>query len=65
MNEELCFRVTVRNEQGRVILNWVKPWLGSLTVTYLSGKIIIKRESFFVRQIYLPGEKESVEIGSW
>lgn len=65
MNEESCFRVIVRNEQGQVILNWVKPMLGRLTVAHLSGKIIIKKEGWLARQIYLPGEKESVEIGSW
>ncbi len=66
MGNEKWYRVKVKDNRGRVMINWTAPLLlGGLTISTKDGKTVIVKRGLFGTQIYMPSLNESIETNGW
>ena len=57
-------RVIVRDVNGKKVLEWSMPIIGSLTVREVGRRVVIKKQSWLGSKTYISSMHESVETRS-
>ncbi len=65
MNGKDWYRVEVKDNRGRVIIDWTASLFCTLNVKTEGGKTIIAKKSLFGAQTYITSMNESVKTRGW
>jgi hypothetical protein len=65
MNGIGCYRVTVTDNRGRVVIDWKSSVFSRITVNNEGGKTVIAKKGIFGTKTYTPAMNESVQTSSW
>ena len=65
MSQRECYRVVVKDEHGREVVNWTASLFSDITLKTEGGKTIIEKKGLLGARTYIPAMNESVEARNW